>query len=87
MHLIRMFVVGLVVGLLASFLYGTFFHGVHLGWWRAALVGILGSYVFGLLGRALHPATEEPFHPAGFLYSILGSLLLIFLGQKLNLLS
>ena len=82
MHYIRMLVVGLVVGLLASFLYGVFVSGVHLGWFRAALVGILGSYVFGLLGRVFHPATQEPLHPAGFLYSIIGSLVLIFLGHN-----
>ena len=86
MHYIRMLVVGLVVGLLASFLYGRFFAGVHLGLLKATLVGILGSYLFGLLGRVFHPATQEPLHPAGFLYSIVGSLLLIFVGAKLNLL-
>jgi uncharacterized membrane protein YeaQ/YmgE (transglycosylase-associated protein family) len=79
-HYIRMLFVGLLVGLLASFFYGFIFKGVHLGLVKGALVGILGSYVFGLIGRALHP-NHEPLHPAGFLYSIVGALLLIFLGQ------
>lgn len=82
MHYIRMLIVGLVVGLLASFLYNRFFTGVHLGLLRAAIVGVLGSYVFGLLGRVFHPATQEPLHPAGFLYSIIGSLALIYLGHN-----
>jgi uncharacterized membrane protein YeaQ/YmgE (transglycosylase-associated protein family) len=81
MHYIRMFFVGLIVGLLASFCYGFIFKGVHLGLLKAALVGILGSYVFGLIGKALHPSSGEPLHPAGFFYSILGSLALIFLGE------
>jgi uncharacterized membrane protein YeaQ/YmgE (transglycosylase-associated protein family) len=80
-----MFFVGLFVGLLSSFFYGFFFHGVHLGVIRATVVGILGSYVFGLIGRALHPS-HEPLHPAGFMYSIGGSLVLIFVGQHLGLL-
>jgi uncharacterized membrane protein YeaQ/YmgE (transglycosylase-associated protein family) len=80
-----MFFVGLFVGLIASFCYGFFFHGVHLGLVKGTVVGILGSYVFGLIGRALHPS-HEPLHPAGFGYSILGSLVLIFVGQHLGLL-
>lgn len=86
MHYIRMLIVGLVVGLLASWLYGRFFPGVHLGALKATVVGILGSYLFGLVGRLFHPSTQEPFHPAGFLYSIIGALALIFVGVKLNLL-
>jgi len=79
-HYIRMFFVGLFAGLLASFFYGFIFRGVHLGILKATLVGIAGSYVFGLIGRALHP-NHEPLHPAGFLYSILGAFALIFVGE------
>jgi uncharacterized membrane protein YeaQ/YmgE (transglycosylase-associated protein family) len=81
MHYVRMLFVGLIVGLLASFFYGFFVHGVHLGLVKGAIVGIAGSYVFGLIGRALHPATAQALHPAGFLYSIIGAVGLIYLGQ------
>jgi len=82
MHYLRMLIVGLVVGLLSSFLYGFFVKGVHLGLVKASLIGIAGSYLFGLIGRALHPATQEALHPAGFLYSIIGSIVLIFVGHN-----
>src|SRR5262249_16687236 len=82
MHYIRMLFVGLIVGLLSSWFYGFFVKGVHLGLVKAAIVGILGSYVFGLIGHALHPASKEPLHPAGFFYSILGSVALIYLGHN-----
>jgi uncharacterized membrane protein YeaQ/YmgE (transglycosylase-associated protein family) len=82
LHYIRMFFVGLITGLLASFVYNRFDPGVHLGVVKGAVVGIAGSYVFGLIGKLLHPSAE-PLHPAHFLYSILGSVALIFVGHKL----
>jgi uncharacterized membrane protein YeaQ/YmgE (transglycosylase-associated protein family) len=86
LHFIRMLFVGLIVGLLASWFYGHIVTGVHLGWLKATVVGILGSYLFGLIGHALHTSDKTPVHPAGFLYSIVGSVLLIFVGQHLGLL-
>ena len=39
-----------------------------------------------MVGRALHPSMkDQPFHPAGFVYSIIGALVLIFIGRMLNI--
>jgi uncharacterized membrane protein YeaQ/YmgE (transglycosylase-associated protein family) len=81
-HWIKMIIVGIIVGYVASFVYNRF-GNAHLGhWYVAAAVGVLGSFVFGLIGKAFHPESSEGVHPAGFLYSVIGSIALIFLGHN-----
>lgn len=78
MHYVIMAVVGLVVGILARFIYPG---AVPMGLFPSILLGIGGSYLAGFLGRFIHGGAEggKPFHPAGFLYSIVGAVLLIFI--------
>jgi uncharacterized membrane protein YeaQ/YmgE (transglycosylase-associated protein family) len=79
MHYVRMAIVGLIVGLLARFFYPG---AVPLGLLASMLLGIAGSFVAGLIAQLLQPATaRQPLHPAGFLYSVLGAMLLIFLAR------
>jgi uncharacterized membrane protein YeaQ/YmgE (transglycosylase-associated protein family) len=83
MHIVVMIVVGLIVGILARFFYPG---AVHMGLIASALLGIAGSFLAGFAGRALHPATrDQPLHPAGFIYSIIGAIVLIFIGRMLGL--
>jgi uncharacterized membrane protein YeaQ/YmgE (transglycosylase-associated protein family) len=82
MHIIVMIVVGIIVGVLARFFYPG---AVHMGLIATGILGIAGSLLAGFAGRALHPATrDEQFHPAGFLYSILGAVVLIFFARTLH---
>jgi uncharacterized membrane protein YeaQ/YmgE (transglycosylase-associated protein family) len=75
-----MLIVGLFVGVLARFFYPG---AVHLGLLASAILGVAGSFVAGLVAQMAHPATaRQPFHPAGFVYSILGAMLLIFLARN-----
>ena len=79
MHYVRMAIVGLLVGILARFFYPG---AVPLGLLASMLLGVGGSFLAGLIAQLLQPATaQEPLHPAGFLYSILGAMLLIFLAR------
>jgi uncharacterized membrane protein YeaQ/YmgE (transglycosylase-associated protein family) len=83
MHIVVMIIVGLVVGALARFFYPG---AVHLSLIATALLGIAGSLLAGFAGRAIQPSTrDQPFHPAGFLYSLIGALILIFIGRMLHL--
>ena len=82
MHIIRILVVGLIVGVLARFFYPG---AVHMGWIASIVLGVAGSFVAGLAGKALHPSSAEPMHPAGFVYSIIGAMVLIFLARLLHL--
>jgi len=77
LHVIRMIVVGLIVGILARFFYPG---PVHIGIVMSVILGIAGSFVGGLIGRLIQPsAANEPLHPAGFLLSIVGAIILIFI--------
>lgn len=83
MHIVVMLVVGAIVGILARFFYPG---AVHMGLIASALLGIAGSLVAGYIGRAVQPSMrDQPFHPAGFIYSIVGAMVLIFLGRMLHI--
>ena len=83
MHIVVMIVVGLIVGVLARFFYPG---AVHMGLIATALLGIAGSFLAGFAGRAMQPSTrDQPFHPAGFLYSLIGAVVLIFIARTLHL--
>jgi uncharacterized membrane protein YeaQ/YmgE (transglycosylase-associated protein family) len=83
MHFIVMIVVGLIVGVLARFFYPG---AVHMSIIATIILGIAGSFLAGLIGRAVHPATrDQPFHPAGFIYSLIGAIVLIFVGRLLHI--
>jgi uncharacterized membrane protein YeaQ/YmgE (transglycosylase-associated protein family) len=81
MGIIRMIVVGLIVGILARFFYPG---AVHMTLIMSAILGIAGAIVAGFIHKALHPSTAEPFHPAGFVASILGAMALIFVAKLLH---
>ena len=84
MGIIRMIVVGFIVGVLARFFYPG---AVPLGFIMTVLLGIAGSFLAGLIGMALSPSQRASgLHPAGFLYSILGGMLLIFIVVRFHLL-
>ena len=75
LHIVWSVVVGFVVGLIArAVLPGA----DHLGMLATTGVGILGSIVGGLIGTVLKkPAPGARFHPAGFLMSIVGAIVLL----------
>jgi uncharacterized membrane protein YeaQ/YmgE (transglycosylase-associated protein family) len=76
--IVRMVVVGLIVGILARFFYPG---AVHMSIILTAVLGIVGSFLAGLIGAMLHRESGEGFHPAGFIYSVLGAILVIFLAR------
>lgn len=79
MHIVRMLIVGLIVGILARFFYPG---AVHMGLIMSAVLGIAGSLLAGLVGNMLQPAVaRQPFHPAGLIYSILGAIVVIFVAR------
>jgi uncharacterized membrane protein YeaQ/YmgE (transglycosylase-associated protein family) len=84
LHLIWSIVVGFIVGLIAR----AIMPGIdHMGFWMTAIIGIGGSLVGGLIGTVIkRPAPGAPFHPAGFLLSIVGAVILLYVVQHFNLL-
>ena len=78
LNVISAIIVGLVVGVVARFFYPG---PVHMGWIATLLLGIGGSLLAGLLTSR----GKSEFHRAGFLASILGAIVLIFVGRLLHL--
>ena len=76
LHLIWSVIVGFVVGLIArAILPGA----DHMGFIMTSLLGIVGSVIGGYIGRLINkPEPGATFHPAGFLMSIVGAIVLLF---------
>jgi uncharacterized membrane protein YeaQ/YmgE (transglycosylase-associated protein family) len=76
-HWIWAALTGFVVGLIArAILPGA----DHMGLIATTIVGILGSLVGGYIGSLIKkPAEGAKFHPAGFLMSIVGAVILLLL--------
>jgi len=81
LHIIWYVIVGFIVGLVAR----AVIPGVqHLGLILTTLLGIGGSIVGGLIGRLFSkPTPGATFHPAGFILSIIGAIILLFIWGKL----
>jgi len=76
LHIIWMFIVGLVVGAIARLIMPG---SEHLGILMTGVLGIAGSIVGGLIARIFSkPADGAAFHPAGIVLSIIGALILLY---------
>ena len=75
MGIIWMIVVGFIVGLLARFFYPA---AAPMGFWMTTLMGIGGSLVGGVVGSLLWKSPDGRFHPAGWILSIIGAMVLIW---------
>jgi len=76
LHLIWSIIIGFIVGLIARAIMPG---ADQMGFWMTSIIGIGGSLVGGLIGMVIkRPAPGAAFHPAGFLLSIIGSMILIY---------
>ena len=81
LHIIEYIVVGFIVGLIAR---GIMPGAQHMGFIMTTVLGIAGSVVGGLIARLFSkPEPGSPFHPAGFILSIIGAIILLFIWGKL----
>lgn len=78
MKYVSMIVVGLVVGILARFVYPG---DVPMGLMLSAVLGVVGSFLAGFVGSMLDKEPGTQLKPAGFVYSILGALVVIFIAR------
>jgi len=82
LHIIWSIIVGAIIGWLAEVLVPG---AQSLGFLKCALLGIAGSVVGGLIGRLFsRPAPGSGFHPAGFIMSVICSVLLLVIWMKVN---
>ena len=73
MHILLFLLFGLIVGVVARFLVPGRESG---GWVLSIALGIAGAYLGGFLGRSFGFYTAG--QPAGFLFALLGAVLLLF---------
>lgn len=81
MNYVIMALVGLVVGILARYFYPG---PVDMGWIMSAVLGIAGSFLAGVIGSMVHKSADGRMQPAGFIWSILGAMILIFVARQLG---
>jgi len=80
MHYVWMFIVGLIVGAIARFLMPG---NAGLSWFMTGLLGIAGSFIGGFISRLFNKTPGAKFGPSGFLMSIVGALVLLFIWGKM----
>jgi uncharacterized membrane protein YeaQ/YmgE (transglycosylase-associated protein family) len=81
LHFIWYIIVGFIVGWIARAIMPG---AQHLGFILTTLLGIGGSIVGGLIARVFSkPEPGATFHPAGFIMSIIGAIILLFIWIKL----
>jgi uncharacterized membrane protein YeaQ/YmgE (transglycosylase-associated protein family) len=82
LHIIWSIIVGFIIGLIAR----AIMPGAQgMGFIETSLVGIVGSIVGGLIARIFsQPKDGAFFHPAGFLLSIIGALIVLFALTKFS---
>ena len=77
LHVLWMLITGFVVGLIARALLPG---ADQMGLVATTVVGIVGSVVGGFAGRLINkPQPGSSFHPAGFLGSIVGAIVVLVL--------
>ncbi len=82
LHLVWSVIVGFVVGFIArAVLPGA----DHMGFIATTVVGIVGSVIGGFIGSAIKkPEPGASFHPAGFVMSVVGAVVLLLLLRALQ---
>lgn len=78
MKYVSMIAVGLVVGILARFVYPG---EVPMGLIMSAGLGVVGSFLAGFIGSMLDKEPGTQLKPAGFVWSLLGALAVIFIAR------
>lgn len=80
LHIIWSIIVGFIIGLIAR----AIMPGMQaMGFIATTVLGIGGSIVGGLVARLFsRPAPGSAFHPAGFIMSIIGALILLWAWSK-----
>ena len=75
-----------IVGFFAGLIARAVLPGAdHMGFIATTVVGIVGSIIGALLGNLIsRPAPGTKFHPAGFVMSIVGAIVLLVLLRMLR---
>jgi len=82
LHLLWMFIVGIVVGAIARFIMPG---SEHIGLLMTGVLGIAGSFIGGFIARIFNkPADGAIVHPAGLVMSVIGAVILLIVWNHLG---
>jgi uncharacterized membrane protein YeaQ/YmgE (transglycosylase-associated protein family) len=79
-HLFWYILIGLISGVIAK----SVMH-VHITIFWTIVLGIIGSIIGGGVTHMFSRSTNERYHPAGLIFSILGAILVLFICYKLKI--
>ena len=79
-HLIWYVLIGLIAGVIAK----SVMH-VHMTIFWTIVLGIIGSIIGGAVTHMFARPKNERYHPAGLIFSTLGSILILYICYKLNI--
>jgi uncharacterized membrane protein YeaQ/YmgE (transglycosylase-associated protein family) len=83
-HYLWMFVVGIIAGAVARLLMPG---NEHMGIFMTGILGIVGSFVGGgITSLFSKPADGSKFHAAGFIMSVIGAFIVLFVVNHFQLL-
>ncbi|GGP26369.1 GlsB/YeaQ/YmgE family stress response membrane protein [Silvimonas amylolytica] len=81
-HLIWMFIVGIVVGLIARWIMPG---AQGMGLFMTGILGIVGAFVGGFIARLFSkPPEGSPVHPVGIIMSVIGAIVVLWVVQMLQ---
>jgi uncharacterized membrane protein YeaQ/YmgE (transglycosylase-associated protein family) len=75
MGIVGTIIVGFIVGVLARWVFPG---PVPMGFWLTTGLGIGGSLIGGLISSLIWKSPDGRFHPAGWIMSILGAVILLW---------
>jgi uncharacterized membrane protein YeaQ/YmgE (transglycosylase-associated protein family) len=83
LHYLWMLIVGIIAGLIARAIMPG---NDQMGWLLTGALGIAGSFVGGLISRLFSKPTDGAmFHPAGFIMSVIGAVVILAAWHFFNL--
>ena len=80
MGFIKIVIVGLIVGAIARWIMPG---AQAMGWIMTCVIGIVGSLLGGLVSSLIWKSPDGQFHPAGWIMSIAGALVVLYGYTKL----
>jgi uncharacterized membrane protein YeaQ/YmgE (transglycosylase-associated protein family) len=83
LHILWYIIIGFIAGLISKWIMH-----VQANVIETIIIGLIGSIVGGLIARLFsRPAEGSSFHPAGLILSILGAIVILWLGQLTHIIS
>ena len=82
MKYVSMAIMGLIVGALAKLFY---IGDNGNGWIMSMVLGLAGSFAAGFVGSMLDKNPGTQLKPAGFITSVVGAMVLIFIAKRFGI--